>query len=220
MVEEGPAKIESINVISGPHDKESTIEITSSKQVPYAAFKLIQPLRLIVGINALPAKRLTRPVVINGRIIKDIHFEIIDDKPVSTRVIAALSQDVEYNVQEKDRSIKILLSPKKPDEKREKQVLAAREVEIGLKEPRLFFSPGKTKLNQILGADFLILPKGKSRVTVTTSKKAEYELSRKNTLTLLLKIKEATIIPELTRYIDSSRFERVVSRITPIVKAA
>jgi len=220
VVEEGPAKIESINVISGPHDKESTIEITSSKQVPYAAFKLVQPLRLIVGLNALPVKRLTRPVVINGRIIKDIHFEIIDDKPVSTRVIATLSQDVEYNVQEKDRTIKILLSPKKPDEKREKQVLAAREVEIGPKEPRLFFSPGRTKLNQILGVDFLMLPKGKSRVSVTTSKKAEYELSRKNTLTLLLNIKEATIIPELTRYIDSSRFERVVSRITPIVKAA
>jgi len=220
VVEEEPAKIESINVISGPYDKESTIEITSSKQVPYAAFKLIQPLRLIVGINALPAKRLTRPVVINGRIIKDIHFEIIDDKPISTRVIATLSQDVEYNVQEKDRTIKILLSPKKSDEKREKQVLAAREVEIGPKEPRLFFSPGKTKLNQILGVDFFILPKGKSRVTITTSKKAEYELSRKNTLTLLLNIKEATIIPELTRYIDSSRFEGVVSRITPIVKAA
>jgi len=220
VVEEEPAKIESINVISGPHDKESTIEITSSKHVPYAAFKLVQPLRLIVGINALPAKRLTRPVVINGMIIKDIHFEIIDDKPTSTRVIATLSQDVEYNVQEKDRTIKILLSPKKPDEKREKQVLAAKEVEIGPKEPRLFFSPGKTKLNQILGVDFLILPKGKSRVSVTTSKKAEYVLSRKNTLTLLLNIKEATIIPELTRYIDSSQFEGVVSRITPIVKVA
>jgi len=123
-------------------------------------------------------------------------------------------------VQEKDRTIRILLSPKKPDEKREKQVLAAKEVEIGPKKPRPFFSPGKTKLNQILGVDFLILPKGKSRVSVTTSKKAEYVLSRKNTLTLLLNIKEATIIPELTRYIDSSQFEGVVSRITPIVKVA
>ena len=45
-------------------------------------------------------------------------------------------------------------------------------------------------------------------------------MSRKNTLTLLLNIEEATIISELTRYIDSSQFEGVVSRITPIVKVA
>lgn len=215
VVEERPTEIESVNLTSDPQGEEATIEITSSKVVPYAAFKLVQPLRLVVGINALPVQGLTGPAVINGRIVKDIHFEIIEDKPVSTRVIATLSQDVEYNVLEEDRTIKLVLSPKiqvaaKPIE----------EEEIGPKEPRPFFSPGKAKLNEILGIDFFMLPKAKSRVTVTTSKKPKYELSRKNALTLLLNIKEATIIPELTRYIDSSQFEGAVSRITPIVKAA
>ena len=215
VVEERPAEIESVNLISGPQGKEATIEITSSKVVPYAAFKLVQPLRLVVGINALPVQGLTGPAVINGRIVKDIHLEITEEKPVSTRIIATLSQDVEYNVLEEDRTIKLVLSPKiqvaaKPIE----------EEEIGAKEPRPFFSPGKTKLNEILGIDFFMLPKAKSRVTVTTSKKPKYELSRKNALTLLLNINEATIIPELTRYIDSSQFEGAVSRITPIVKVA
>jgi type IV pilus assembly protein PilQ len=215
VVEERPAEIESVNLISDPQGKEATIEITSSKVVPYAAFKLVQPLRLVVGINALPVQGLTGPAVINGRIIKDIHFEIVEDKPVSTRVIATLSQDVEYNVLEEDRTIKLVLSPKI-------QVAAkpVEEGEIGAKGPRPFFSPGKAKLNEILGIDFFMLPKAKSRVTVTTSKKPEYELSRKNALTLLLNVKEATIIPELTRYIDSSQFEGAVSRITPIVKVA
>jgi len=213
VVEEMPAEIQSVNVISDPQGREATIEITSSKLVPYAAFKLVQPLRLVVGLNALPVQGLTGPTVINGTIVKDIHFEITEEKPVSTRVIATLSQDVEYNVQEQDRTIRLVLSPKI-------QVAAKpiKEEEIGPKEPRRFFSPGKTKLNEILGIDFFMLPQGKSRVAVTTGKKAEYELSRKNTLTLLLNIKEATIIPELTRYIDSSQFEGVVSRITPIVK--
>ncbi len=215
VVEERPAEIESVNLISDPQGKEATIEITSSKVVPYAAFKLVQPLRLVVGINALPVQGLTGPAVINGRIVKDIHFEVIEDKPVSTRIIATLSQDVEYNVLEEDRTIKLVLSPKI-------QVAAkpVEEEEIGPKEPRPFFSPGKAKLNEILGIDFFMLPKAKSRVTVTTSKKPKYELSRKNALTLLLNIKEATIIPELTRYIDSSQFEGAVSRITPIVKVA
>jgi type IV pilus assembly protein PilQ len=213
--EERPAEIESIHVIYGPPDKETIIEITSSKLVPYAAFKLVQPLRVVVGINAVPAEELTKPAVIDDSIIKDIHFEVVEEKPISTRVIATLSQDVEYRVEEKDRTVRLSLFPKK-------QVVskAIEEEEIGPKEARVFFSPGETRLNQILGIDFFMLPKGKSRVAVTTSKKAEYELSRKNTLTLLLDIKEATIIPELTRYIDSSQFKGVVSRITPTVKVA
>ena len=223
IVEERLAKIELINVIPGPSDKEATIEITSSKPVSYAAFLVDQPLRLIVDIGALPAKGLTGPAVFNGKIIKAIHLEEIKDRPKSTRLIATLSRDVEYKVREKDRIIKLLLLSKKPAEKLEKQPLliaTKKEEEIGPKEPRLFFSPGKTKLNQILGIDFFTLPRGKSRVTVTTSKKAEYELSRKDSLSLILKIKEATIHPTLTRYIDSSQFKGVVNRITPIVKVA
>lgn len=222
ITEEKPAQIESINVISDPSDKKTTIEITSSKLISYAAFKLVQPLRLIVDFNALPAQGLTGPDVINDRLIKDIHFEKLKDRPLSTRLIATLIQDVEYNVAEKDRIIKLLLSPKKPVEtvKKELPSMPTKEEEIVAKEPRLFFSPSKTELNQVLGVDFYMLPKGKSRVTVTTTKKAEYDLSQKNSLTLLLEISETTIPSELTRYLNSSLFKGTVNRITPIVKVA
>lgn len=220
VVEQRLAQIESINVISGPSDKETAIEITSSRPVTYTAFKLVQPVRLVVDVNARLAEGITGPAVLNGRMIKEIRFESVKDRPSATRVIAGLSQDVEYDVQEKDRTIKVILSPKKPAEKTEEQVLAAKEKKVTVKEPRLFFEPGKTELTEILGIDFFMLPKDKSRVTVTTSRKAEYELSRKNSRTLLLEIRDATIIPELTRYIDSSHFKGVVSRIGPIVKVA
>jgi len=114
----------------------------------------------------------------------------------------------------------VTLSPKKPVQKVETPVLAAKKEEVVPTEPRLFFSLGKTKLNQIRGIDFFMLPKGKSRIIVTTSKKAEYELSRRNSLTLLLHLKEATIPRELTRYIDSSYFKAAVDGITPIAKVA
>jgi len=220
IVEEKPPQIESINVIPGPYDRETTIQITSSRRVPFTALKLVQPLRLIVDINAPLAKGLTGPAVFNGRIIKAIHFERIKDRPESTRLIATLAQDVEYDSQEKDGAIKILLSLKKPVEKIEKPVLVTRKEEVSPTEPRLFFLPGKTKLNQILGVDFFMLPKGKSRIIVTTSTKAEYELIGKSSLTLLLRIKGATIRSELTRCINSSHFKGAVNKITPIEKVA
>jgi len=222
VIEEKPAQIESINVISGPSDKKTTIEIASSKLIPYAAFKLVQPLRLVVDFNAPPAQGLTSPGVINNRFIKDIHFEKIKDRPQSTRVIATLIQDIEYNAKEKDTTVTFLISPKEPAEIVEKQLPSTTAEDEGIvaKKPRLFFSPSKTKLNQILGVDFYMLSKGKSRVTITTTRKAEYDLSRKNSLTLLLEIMGATIPSELTRYLNSSLFKGAVNRITPIVKVA
>jgi type IV pilus assembly protein PilQ len=221
-IEEKPTQIESIKVISDPSDEKTMIEITSSKLVSYAAFKLVQPLRLVVDLNALPAQGLTGPDVINDRLIKGIHFEKVKDRPVSTRLIAPLIQDVEYNVREEDKTVKFLLSAKKTSEIEKKQLPStpAEEDKMVAKEPRLYFSPSKTQLNQILGVDFYMLPKGNSRITVTTTKKADYDLSRKNSLTLLLEIMDATIPSELTRYLNSSLFKGAVNQITPIVKVA
>jgi len=55
---------------------------------------------------------------------------------------------------------------------------------------------------------------------VTTTKKADYDLSRKNSLALLLEIRDATIPSELTRYLNSSLFKGAINQITPIVKVA
>jgi len=221
IIEEKP-QIESIKVISDPSNEKTMIEITSSKLVSYAAFKLVQPLRLIVDLNALPAQGLTGPGVINDRLVKDIYFEKVKDRPLSTRLIATLTQDIEYNARENGKTVKFLLSPKKTVEIAEKQPpsLPAKEEEMAAKEPRLFFSASKTTLNQILGVDFYMLPKGKSRITVTTTKKAEYDLSRKNSLTLLLEIMDSTIPSELTRYLNSSLFKGAVNQVTPIIKVA
>ena len=221
-IEEKPAQIESINIISDPSHEGTMVEITSSKNMSYAAFKLIQPLRLVVDFNALPAQGLTDPGVINDRLIKDMRFEKVKERPLSTRLIATLIRDVEINTSEKERTVTFLLSPKKGVEIVETPLplLPEKEEEKQAKEPRLFFSPSKIKLNQILGIDFYMLSKGKSRVTVTTAKKAEYDVSRKNSSTLLLEIMNTSIPSELTRFINSSPFEGAVNRITPIVKAA
>lgn len=210
LIQERPAEIQSVRVIPVPPDGATTIEIATSKRVPYTAFKLARPLRLIADIAAVPAEGLSQLDVVKDPIIKAIHFERMRDRPTRTRIIARLSQDIEYDVQAREGTIEVRLFATKPVEK----------VQTRPTGPRLFFSPGKTKLNQLLGIDFFMLPEGKSGIIVTTSKEAEYELSRRNSLTLLLHIKEATIPRELARVIDSSYFKGAVTQITPIVKGA
>ncbi len=219
LMPEGLATIESIDVTPLPAERATKIAILSSKTMPYTAFKLVQPLRLVVDVTAQPSEGLTGPDVTGDEIIKALTIERMTDEPPVTRVSATLYQDVEYSVQESDGTIEVLLSLKKPAETVESPVMAAKAEEIPETEPRVFFTPGKTRLNQVLGIDFFMLPKGKSRVTVTTRDKAEYNVRQKDPLTLLLAIKEATIPPELTRHIDSSHFAGVVNRITPIVRA-
>jgi len=221
VVEEEPAEVQSISLISEPSGGKA-IEIAASQPVPYAAFKLVQPLRVVVGVTAAPSEGLTAPPVAGDKIIKDIRFEKTEKDPISTRVIATLSQDVEYTVRDQEGIIKLSLSPKGPQEAKSAPVTAAKEEPepVGAKEPRIFFLPGKSKLNQVLGVDFFMLPQGRSRLTVTTSKKADYELKPKDSHTLLLELENATIRPELTRYIDSSYFKGIVKKITPVHKTA
>jgi hypothetical protein len=68
-------------------------------------------------------------------------------------------------------------------------------------------------LNQVLGVDFTMLDRGKSRLIVTTDKKARYDLDRKGSKKLLLTIDEATIPPLLMRRLESTYFEGVVDRV-------
>jgi type IV pilus assembly protein PilQ len=219
-VPRGLATIESIDVTSLPAKHETKIQIISSKTAPYTALKLVQPLRLVVDVTGQPSEGLTGPSVTGDEIIKALTVERMTDEPAVTRVSATLYQDVEYSVQETDGTIDILLSVKKPAETVQPPVVAAKEEGMPETEPRLFFGPGKTELNEVLGIDFFMLPKGKSRVAVTTREKAEYDVRQKDPLTLLLAIKEATIPRELTRYIDSSHFTGVVNQITPIMRPA
>ena len=125
LAPETPAQIESISVASPPSDAEARIAITNSRTTPYTAFKLAQPLRLIVDITAQPAEDLTRPDLTGDKIIKALTVEKIKDEPLVTRVTASLYQDVEYSVQETDGTIDVLLSLKKPAETVEPPVAAA-----------------------------------------------------------------------------------------------
>jgi type IV pilus assembly protein PilQ len=84
-------------------------------------------------------------------------------------------------------------------------------------EPRIFFEPSKTNINQVLGIDFTMAENGKSRLIVTTAKKTTYDLDRKDEKTLILKIHNSTIAnPLLMRQIDTTQFPSALSDIKQV----
>ena len=83
-------------------------------------------------------------------------------------------------------------------------------------EPRIFIKPSGSKLGQILGIDFSMIPQGKSRLTITTNKKISYDLDRINSNTFDLNIRDSKIGNDiLLRYIDTTEFQTAVEKINP-----
>jgi len=211
--------------ISSSGDEMTVVEITNTRSAPYTTFKLIDPLRVVLDIGGIPGNELPLFTPVNDGNVIGIHLEQgkADDK--TTRVVVGLARDLDYEVSERDNSIRLMLSPKAvPEETSEKtgtEMAAgakvtedAGESEQEATEPRIFFEPRATDLNQILGIDFTMLQHGKSRLTVTTDRKAGYNLERKTPKTLLLTLEETIIPPLLLRRLDSTHFEGAVDRVT------
>ena len=211
--------------ISSSGDEMTVVEITNTGSVPYTTFKLIDPLRVVLDISGVPGGELPLLTPVNDGNVIGIHLEQgkADDK--TTRVVVGLARDLDYEVAERDNSIRLMLSPKSVPEETSGQLrtdmaAGAKETEDAgeskqeTAEPRIFFEPRTTELYQILGIDFTLLQHGKSRLTVTTDKKIPYNLERKTPKTLLLTLEETIIPPLLLRRLDSTHFEGAVDRVT------
>lgn len=222
--ESKPASIEAVNIGSS-EEEMIVVEIINSRSVPYTTFKLIDPLRVVLDIRGTPGDELPLFTQVNDGNVTDIRVEQGNTKDMTTRVVVGLARDVDYEVVEKGNIIRLALSPKSvPAEALAQSVpdmaMAAQETEDagGVDQeptkPRIFFEPRPTELNQVLGIDFNMLRHGKSRLTVTTDKKARYNLERKTPKTLLLTFEETIIPPLLLRRLDSTHFEGAVDRVT------
>ncbi|MEE9610797.1 MAG: type IV pilus secretin PilQ [Desulfatiglandales bacterium] len=201
--------IESIEVKTSP--EQTVIEIVSSRSAPYTGFKLIDPPRVVLDIRGMPGENLTRTTEVNDENVIEVRFEKSKTQPMATRMVVDLARAVDYKVVDQDNVITLTLMPRgvSPQE----AGLEKEKAEGAAAEPRIFFKPRPISLNQVLGVDFTMLDRGKSRLIVTTDKKARYDLDRKGSTKLLLTIEEATIPPLLMRRLESTYFEGVVDRV-------
>ena len=216
-----PPSIEAIS-ISSSGDEMTVVEITNTRTTPYTAFKLIDPLRIVLDINGVPGGELPRTTPVNDSNVVGIQLEEGTVNEKTTRVVVGLVRDLDYTVSERNNAIRLMLSPKTTVVEISEPSVADtatgaeedEKLEQVATEPRIFFEPDATDLNQILGIDFTMLQQGKSRLMITTESKANYNLERKTPKTLLLTVEETIIPPLLLRRLDSTHFEGAVDRVT------
>ncbi len=215
-----PATIKAINVRSFGNGAFSVVEVVSSKPVGYTAFKLVDPPRLVVDVDAPFAKGL-RVGPVKDKNLKDIKVENGKAKN-KTRVVLTLARSIDYSVKAQGGTISIALTKKEPAEEKIVEAAAAqasqpkKEKPDPAHSPRIFFKPKPTSLNQILGVDFTMLERGRSRLIITTDKKAPFHLQRYGDKTLALTVDNATIPKLLQRHLDSSQFQGAVDRVKAI----
>jgi type IV pilus assembly protein PilQ len=207
---------------------QTIVEIARSSPSPYAAFKLIDPHRVIVDIRGVPAEGLSKSIDVNNGFVEQIGIQEHEDDPGRVRVVIMLAEDMEYSMDAHGDGIILKLTPALPavaskpliDSPEVRSAGAeeteAQEVEMIGHEPRIFIKPGFSPLTQILGIDFTMLEHNASSVRITTNRKAQYTAKLKRSKVLLLNFEEASILPQLVRPLDATYFPGAVERVTPM----
>ena len=207
--------IESIKV--NPSPDQTVVEIMNNAAAPFTSFKQVDPPRVILDIRGKPGENLQTKAEINAGNVQQIRIEKGETQAMTTRVVVTLTKALEYEAVTEEKNIKLTLTPKSEEariQKAEPKTVAKVEPPpVKPSEPRIFFKPKASDLNQVLGVDFTLLGHGKSRLIVTTDKKVDYDLERKGSNQLVLELAKSSIPPLLTRQIDSSQFSGVVDDV-------
>ncbi|MCP4666052.1 MAG: type IV pilus secretin PilQ [Deltaproteobacteria bacterium] len=144
--------------------------------------------------------------------IKRIRVQERQDQKYITRVVVYLSKGgLEYNID--GRGPHVLLSVIQPRLQASTHSEGTGTMKAGRDTSRIFFQPGPSPLTQILGLDFNVFEGGRSRLTVTTDKKARYSAKMTGPRTLLINIYNATAPPLLLRRLDAKYFKGAVERV-------
>jgi type IV pilus assembly protein PilQ len=211
-----PPTVEEIRVTS--QETATVVEIVASKPAPHTAFKLTDPLRVVVDVQGLPGQGLPKEQSIRDANVTEILVEPGKAQAMTTRVVLALARPAEYRVEDEANLIRVILSGPQAEEKppsvsAPKEEAQPQSAEMTTAESRIFFKPGQGDVAQILGVDFAMLNYGKSRLSITTDRKVQYHLERKGPKALVLDMEGATIPPLLLRQLDSKYFEGALDRV-------
>ena len=223
QVSSEPAIINGIKLRTFGDGAFTLVEILANKPVPYTAFKLLDPPRIVLDLQAIPAETLKPLSPLADSNVTGIEVKK-EGKKGKTRIIVGIAENVDYKVREEKETISLALSSAE-SRKAQPQMVAKADQPNKTQEqdqgeaahnPRIFFKPKKISLNQVLGVDFTMLDHGNSRLTVTTDKKTPFHLERKGDKLLALILEQATIPELLQRHLDSSQFEGAVDRVKAV----
>jgi type IV pilus assembly protein PilQ len=208
-----------------PSADRVVVEFINSEAAPYTAFKLLDPPRIVLDIRGELADALPRTKEVQAGGVTDVHLEEGKTQAISSRAVIGINRPMDFDVKASDKVIAVTITPGKEipqtSEAAQKAAEAGEKKEpVTPSEPRIFFKDHPGNLTQILGLDFTLLDQGKSRLIVTTDKKARYDLNQKAPKKLLLNISQATIPPLIMRHMDSRYFEGVVEWVKASLSSA
>ncbi len=210
-----------------PSPDQTVLEITSSSVARYTTFQLVDPPRVIVDIRGIRDPGLPETIEVAKGNIRDVRVEKGDTQTMTTRVVVGLTNPTDFRSESRDETISIILTSR-PSAAEAAEVTMTGDAETPEKgtgasdtapssppEPRIFVKPGPSSLNQVLGIDFVMLERGKSRLVVTTNKRGHYTLDRRGPKDLVLRLSKTAIADQLTRHLDSTHFYGAVDWVQP-----
>ena len=218
------------NILVSTTPSGTLLELISSRPAPYTGFKLNDPPRIIIDVRGVPGKYLPLTKDIKAGNIDMVRFESGKAEAMTTRMVADLTGPIDYNVEAEDNIIKLSITPKQQDSttraQQNKQAPQISQTDkhmlemdnpVTPSEPRIFLKPKTADLNNILGIDFTMLAHGKSRLIVTSDKKADYDLDRSGDKSLSVKFSNSTMHDLILKSIDASHFESALTIVNPSI---
>jgi type IV pilus assembly protein PilQ len=181
----------------------------------YNTFDLQKPTRLVIDLWKVKRKFRTKTVSVNSPYLERVR---LGDHPQKVRVVLDCPMKVLPSnwIDRIGSNLVIVLGEKEAvakaiSELKEKEVA---EEEVPRVEPEVT-PPSLAITGEITGIDFKQL-EDKSRIVISTSAKALYEVEKGPANTVQLEIKGMELPPKLIRPLDTHEFASPVSMITPL----
>jgi type IV pilus assembly protein PilQ len=195
----------------------------------YNSFELQKPTRLVIDLWKVKRKFRKKAISVNSPYLKRVR---LGDHPQKVRVVLDVPTTAlpSHRIDRIGDEVKVVLGKEVteeilvsvPEEVVKVPEEVVREPEEIAKEPEKVVTieeekvpPPITVTGEILGIDFKQL-EDKSRITISTSAKALYEVEKGPENTVLVEIKGMTVPPKLSRPLDTHEFASPVFMITPI----
>jgi type IV pilus assembly protein PilQ len=201
-----------------PSSDRVVVEFFSTEPAPFTAFKLLDPPRVVLDMRGELAPSLPRSKDVYVAGVTDIRLEEGKTQSMSSRAVIGAGRPMDFDVKSSENVITVTLVPEKEipfpaGTAQEAPAIVESEEPITPHDPRIFFKERPSDLTLILGLDFTLLEHGKSRLIVTTDKRALYDLNQRGPKTLILSIAQSTIPPLIMRHMDSKYFEGAVELV-------
>jgi type IV pilus assembly protein PilQ len=179
----------------------------------YNTFDLQKPTRLVIDLWKVKRKFQKKAVSVNSPYLKDIR---LGDHPQKVRVVLDFPTHVLpiHRIERVGDEVRVVLGK---EVKAEDFLPAPKKEEIAREAEKEMIAEkgGKVTPTVITGIDFKQL-EDKSRIVISTSAKALYEVEKGPENNVQIEIKGMEVPPKLSRPLDTHEFASPVSMITPI----